>query len=224
MRLDDASSMASRTLFLPDATFGPDASAHSSTTTAAADQSVQSTQRRPGTWSHLGDGGTQAAGSLPQLGGLNAATSPPPQKPEDIGAKAVRLEVARGFRVFRSGQLDAAAEVWTHVATSGCPESATYGLPESELSDGERCARLEALGILYETVERDVNAAETAYRSALDRDPNCTSVLFRLGSLMETALHEHGAALALFDQAANLGDPAAGRRGQLLRRRMSMHS
>jgi hypothetical protein len=47
-------------------------------------------------------------------------------------------------------------------------------------------------------------------------------VRFRLGSLLETAFHEHMAALEMFERAAALGDTAAVRRARLLKQRLQI--
>jgi hypothetical protein len=166
---------------------------------------------RPGTWAH-------SAGEIVTTDRTGTVTS----ADADVGAKAVRADIAKGWQVFASGNVRDAERLWLGAASAGVRGTPTFGAEHESLSAAERCARLEAHGVALEAAERDPQAAADAYRLALEADPDCAVVRFRLGSLLETAFHEHLAALEMFERAAALGDTAAVRRARLLKQRLQI--
>jgi hypothetical protein len=150
----------------------------------------------PGTWAHE----------------ANAVSGGVARSVTDPRAKAIRDAIGAGWKLYGSGNVRDATRVWHEAARGGDDDTSS--------TVAERCARLEALGVALEAVKRDPSGAADAYYRALELEPDCTSALFRLGSVLETSLHRHYDALELFDRAAGYGDAAAARRATLLRKRL----
>eukprot|EP00759_Apiculatamorpha_spiralis_P035823 PhF_6_TR36334/c1_g1_i1/m.53217 len=68
--------------------------------------------------------------------------------------------------------------------------------------------------------KKDYGAAALWYEKALSINPRCCMTMFNYGVLLETILNRKPDAMKLYLAASDLGDEAAGRRAELLRKIM----
>eukprot|EP00760_Papus_ankaliazontas_P026201 PhM_4_TR3016/c3_g1_i1/m.89353 len=116
--------------------------------------------------------------------------------------RSARAHMAQGWKFFRAGDKGKARDTWMDVFTN-------YG---------HTCSGTRARAYVAEAVEKDYGAAALWYEKALSINPQCCMTLFNYGVLLETILGRRQEAYRMYMSAAELGDDAAGRRAELLRK------
>ena len=131
-----------------------------------------------------------------------APVNPNPRESDEPDERLARSQMAQGWKFFRAGDKAKARTVWLEVFTS-------YG---------HTCSGTRARAYVAEAIEKDYGAAALWYEKALNINPKCCMTMFNYGVLLETILNRKIDAMKMYVAASELGDEAAGRRAELLRK------